>query len=200
MLLVGADVRRVDEALAGKGEAAGGVEQPVSAGIADAAARGADIIPFLDHFGARAGKRGDDRVRAEIVRKRQVGFDAEHQAGRHLNIVAALHAAGHAADDAVGRDRQRIGEHRGRRTAAVAGMAADVEAAPVERRTKIGRLERDIGRNCRAAERQRAERGAGQHVLQGSAVAVHRADIPGTAHAVVACHHCKFECLPPLNK
>jgi len=45
-------------------------------------------------------------------------------------------------------------------------MTADVEAAPVERRAKMGCLERHIGRNRRAAERQRAERGAGQRMFQ----------------------------------
>jgi hypothetical protein len=49
VLLVGADIRRIDEALAGKGEAAGGVNQPVPAGVADAAARApvsVDTIEF----------------------------------------------------------------------------------------------------------------------------------------------------------
>jgi hypothetical protein len=78
-------------------------------------------------------------------------------------------------------------------------MSADVEATPVECRAKIGRLELHVGRHCRAAERQCAERGAGQRMFQGSAVAIHSADIPDATHAVATCHHGRFECLPPPN-
>jgi hypothetical protein len=80
VLLVGADVRRIDEALAGESETTGGVNQPVSAGIAEAAPHGPDIVQLLDHIRPRAGERGDDRVRDQVVRKGEIGFDAEHQA------------------------------------------------------------------------------------------------------------------------
>ena len=71
---------RIEKALAGPGETAGGVGQPGPAGIADAAAHGADIVPTLFEVGARRRELGDNVVGRQIVRKGQIGFDAEQQA------------------------------------------------------------------------------------------------------------------------
>ena len=103
-----ADDGRVDEALAGPGQTTGGIGQPMSVGVADAAARGADIIPLLADVGARTRKRGHHRIRRQKIRKRHIGFDAEQHAGRQSNIVAGLHAADHAAEKVAGRAGRRI--------------------------------------------------------------------------------------------
>ena len=77
VLFLVADSGRVDEALAGPGQSAGGVSEPVSAGVADAAARGADVIPLLDDIGARACERGHHGIRGQVTRKRDIGLDAQ---------------------------------------------------------------------------------------------------------------------------
>ena len=115
MLLVGADVGRIDEALAGKGEARRWRKRASARWRSRCGRARCRHSPIVSTTSERAPvERGDDRVRGEVVRKGEVGFDAEQQAGRQSNIVAALHAADHAAEDAAGgRGRQRIGQHRG---------------------------------------------------------------------------------------
>ena len=177
VLFIVADSGRVDEALAGPGQPAGGVSEPISIGVADAAACGADIIPLLGDVGARAGDRGHHRIRVQIIRKRDVGFDAEQEAGGKPRIVAGLHAADEAAEHIAGCSDGGIREHGIRRTAAVAGMRADIEAGPVVYGSIGRRLERHVRRSRRGAERERAEGNAGQKTLLRSAVAVHDANI-----------------------
>jgi hypothetical protein len=82
--------------------------------VADAAARCADIIPLFEDVGARGREPRCDRVRGQIIRKGEIGFDAEQKAGGQSNIIAALHAADDAAERAAGRGDKRIGQYRAR--------------------------------------------------------------------------------------
>ena len=67
----------------GPGEPAGDVGEPRPAGIADAAARGPEIIPSLldDSERGVANRRRRREFVGEIIRKGEIGFDAEQQPG-----------------------------------------------------------------------------------------------------------------------
>ncbi len=112
-LFIAADGGRVEKALAGPCEPAGGVDQPRTGDITDAAARGSHIVPLLGDVGPDRCQRGDDRVRGEIIWKGDVGFQPEQHPGRQLVIVAGLHAADHAAKGVAGRAGRGIRKHGG---------------------------------------------------------------------------------------
>ena len=61
MLFLVADRGRVEKAIAGKGQPAGGVSEPGSVRVADAAARGAGIVQLVANVGVRGGQPRDDR-------------------------------------------------------------------------------------------------------------------------------------------
>jgi len=197
------DRGRVDEALAGPCEAAGGIGQPVTPGITETAAQASRIIQLLDEFGPRRRQQSGDRIRREIIREADIGLDAEHDARRQLHVVAGLHAADHAAERTMGRGDGGIGEHRVGRAAAKAGMRAEVKTGPVKHRLNERRFDRhangNVGRDSAAIKREQAQAHARQYILPGSAAAVHRvcissANIPAVSFAITAdlpvrCHH-----------
>ena len=81
MLLFDVDAGgRIEKPFAGPRETAGGVGQPGPAGIANAAAHGANIVPTLFEVRARRRELGDNVIGRQVVRKGQIGFDAEQQA------------------------------------------------------------------------------------------------------------------------
>src|SRR5438874_1279396 len=175
--LVAAGGRRVDVALACEGQSAGGVKQPVTGGVAEAAARGSDIVQLVQHIGVGRDQPGDDRIRRQIIRKGQVRFDAKEQAGWRTPIITALYAANHAAENAAGDAGgwHWIRQHRVRQTAAVTAVPADIESGPVEHRLQIGRLDRqlDVGGTRRRLESERAKRDASEQALPVSDDAIH---------------------------
>jgi hypothetical protein len=176
-LFVAAGGRRVDETLAGEGQPAGGVKQPVAGGVAEAAAQRSDIVQLVEHIGVGRDQSRDDRVRRQIIWKGEIGFDAEQKAGWRTPIIPALHTANYAAENAVGHSggRHRIRQHRVGGAAAVACVSANIESGPVEHRLQIGRLDRQfhIGGARGRLENQRAKRDAREQALPVSAEITH---------------------------
>src|SRR3954454_15325884 len=119
---------RVEIALTHPSKAAGGIDQPWTAGVAEAPAHARGVVPLLRDGVGGCRQDGNDRVGGDVVRKRKIPFDAEKPAGIETVIVAGLHAADHAAEDAAVVDAGAVVQRGARRAEAVAGMRTDVEA------------------------------------------------------------------------
>ncbi|MGY3471379.1 hypothetical protein ACVW0I_008250 [Bradyrhizobium sp. LM6.11] len=138
--------RRVEIALAHPCKAAGGIDQPRTTGVAEAAAQARGVVPLLRDGVGGCRQEGDDRVGRDVVGKRKIAFGAHQPAGVEPVIVAGLHATDHAAEDAAVVDPCAVVQRKTRRAQAIAGVCTDIQARPVVDRLQRRRLQRQVGR------------------------------------------------------
>ncbi len=154
------------------GKAPGQIRHPGSERIADTAAQGAGVVDRRVEWCGRLPWP------IERTGERRICFDAEHDTIGKLPVVTGLITAD-AAGDGGRKERALLRKWIGTRAqtaVAIADMAAEVEAGPVVDRVIGGRLERHVGRERGTAERERAERCAGEDMSWGSAVVFHRCE------------------------
>ncbi len=144
----------VDVAVA-PGKAAGHIRQPCSERVSDATAHGADVVK-------RRVERGAGQRRAvQRTGERCVGFDAKHDTVRKLPNIAGLKSADQARD-AMRKEYALLGKRIGagaKTAAAITGMAAQIEAGPIEDGRAFGRLDGQV----RGELRRQRERARGKH-------------------------------------
>ena len=153
-------IEKIDLGLA-PGKTGCRIRQPRSDSVADAPARGGEIVEGgMVRISAEArGIRGADEAR--------IDFGAEHDIVVELPVIAALIAADQAGRCRWGKDAlQRLWiSIRAELCAAIAHMGADIEAAPVVCRLRP-RLHGQIGSYSDTAKSEHADRSTDRHAIR----------------------------------